>query len=397
MKFYLTYLQLELKRAYKSFPKMLLSSVFMLLIIAALAFCGEKLLYGNAGHEKAKIAFVTEDTSKLVSLATMLLQSSESISSICNFVDTDSQSAKEMLDEREVIASITIPDGFMDGLRHGTNVPLVICFSDDMTAVAGLLKELSHTAARILASTQAGIFAQHDFYYAHNLKEQLPDANYDLNEKYIKFIFSRNSLFQKNEVSATGNVSVKDYYTAGALTLFFMLFSMSFVSFLMEDTYEFKKKLFSRYMNVFQYFFSKALIVFSMFYTMYLLLSLVASALGSPALFALWYAMIPALLCLSAFIVLLYELAPNKLGGVIFIFTVSVMSAVLSGCILPVSYLPHSLAAIGSALPSTRIIRVLSGTLGHSPAAADFVYLALAFAFCFAASSMFEKKVRLSL
>lgn len=396
MKFYRTYFLLELKRAYKSFPKMLLSSILLFALIASLAFCGEQLIYGNANHQKAKIAFVTEDNSKLISITVMLLQSSESIASICDFIDTDSKSAAQMVADREAIASITIPEGFMDGLRHGTNVPIIISFSHDMTFIAGLLKELSYTATRILGSTQSGIFAQSNFYHAHNRKEELSDANYKLNEKYLGFIFSRNSIFKKVEVSTTGNVSVFHHYIAGGITLFFLLFSMSFVSFLMEDTKAFKTRLFCGYLHIWQYFMGKVLIVFSIFYVMYLLIALAAAVLLHTSLIAMWYMMIPALICLASLILLLYELAPNKLGGVIIIFLMSIVNALLSGCILPLSYLPHSLAAIGSILPTTKIIQVLSGSLGHSVAAPDVLYLAVFALLCFGATVLLEKKVRIA-
>lgn len=394
MKFYFNYIRLEFKRAYKSFPKMILGAIILLIVIGALAFCGEKLLYANSKHDKARVAFVTEDTSKLVPMVTMLLQSSESISSLCEFVNTDCETAKKLVKNNEVIASITIPEGFINGLRHGINVPIVISFADNMTSMAGLLKELSQTATRTLSCSQAGIFAQADFYTAHNTSDKLYDANYKLNEEYLGFIFKRNSLFSKTTVSTTSNISVKEYYISGGLTLFFMMFSMSFAGFMMEDTKTLKKKLFSKYINIPQYFISKIIIIFSMFYLMYLLISVPMLLFVKYNLFEFFIPMIAILLSLSSVIVMFYVISPNKLSSVILIFIFSIASAILSGCILPTHYLPTTLATIGSFLPSTHIINVIAGIIASSLAVKNIVFLLIDAIICFAVSIVFEKKAR---
>ena len=177
MNFYLNYLKIELKRAYKSFPKMLISASVLLIIMGTVAFCGEKILYANKPHDKARVAFVNEDSSKLVSMATILLKSSESISSLCEFVDADRETANSMIKCHDAIASIIIPDGFVSGLMHGLNVPITIQFSDTLPAVAALMKELSYTATRTMTCIQSGIYAQYDVYNQCNKNNLLDKAN----------------------------------------------------------------------------------------------------------------------------------------------------------------------------------------------------------------------------
>ena len=86
MDFLLRYMKLEFKRAYKSFPKMLLGAIVLVLVIGSLAYCSETLLYANEEHDRAKVALAVEDDSSLVSMATTLLESSESISIVANFI-----------------------------------------------------------------------------------------------------------------------------------------------------------------------------------------------------------------------------------------------------------------------------------------------------------------------
>ncbi len=393
MKFFINYLKLEFKRAYKSFPKMIVSAAALLAVIGLISYCGQRVLYGNRENTKPSVAFVTEDTSKLISMATMLLQSSESVSSLCTFIDTDQNTADKLLADGAVIAAITIPDGFMHGIMHGENVPITISFADNMTSVAGLLRELSYTATRTLASSEAGIYAQGDFYENHNADKLLSDANYGLNEEYLGFIFSRNTIFKKVPVSATGNISVKDHYIAGALTLFLLMFSMSFIGFVMDDNEAFKKKIFKK-INVLRYLFCKMLVMTSMYYLIYLILSACALPLAGYNLFRLWPVMLLICACLCAVIVLLFEVSPNKLSAIILVFIFTIASAIMSGCILPTSFLPRSLAAIGNLLPSTHIINVLAGAIGNSISNVSVLILISYSAVCLAAASLFEKKVR---
>ena len=359
MDFLLRYIKLEFKRILKAFPKMLLGATFLALIIGALAYGSSKLLYANEKHDKVKIAMVIEDDSSLISMATTLLQSSESISYVANFVRVNPSTADKLIDGEDFIASITIPEGFINGLMNGKHVSINVEFSKNMHAFTGIFKELSLTATKTMVSTQAGIYAQSDFYRAHNKSDSLSDANEDLNKKYLGFIFSRDSIFDSVIVSATGNVRMLTYYLAGGLVLFFMMFSMAFSSFVMNDGIILKNKLFSSKIGIYGYYLSKILVIFSMYYVIYILISIIGLLLNVN-IFRIGAIIIPVLLCLATIMVLFFEIAPNKLTAIILIFVFSTASAILSGCLIPVSYLPKTLGVIGSLLPSTPMIKVVA-------------------------------------
>lgn len=393
MDFLLRYIKLEFKRAYKSFPKMLLGAVVLVLIIGSLAYCSETLLYANEEHDRAKVALVVEDDSSLISMATTLLESSESISSVANFIRVKPKVVDKLIENQDVIASITVPEGFIDGLAKGEKISMNVKFSKNMHAFTGIFKELSLTATRTMASTQAGIYAQADMYHAHNNSDKLSEANDELNKSYLGFVFSRNSIFDSITVSSTGNVSIITYYLSGGLVLFFMMFSMAFSSFIMNDGIVLKRKLYSSRLSVFGYYFSKTIIVFSMYYIVYLMLGIVGLFIGIN-IFKIWAFMILVLLCLSSIIILFFEMAPNKLTAIILVFILSAASAILSGCIIPISYLPETLAKIGAILPSTAMIDVVAGGLDSNANLASLISLPIISVACYLVTILFEKKVR---
>lgn len=376
MKFIKQYIKIEFKRAYLAFPKMLIGAFVLILIISSLAYCGEKLLYANNEHDKARIALVIEDKSSLISMATTLLESSESISIVANFIKVSPTVAKRLMDNKEVIATITVHEGFVDGLMHGKNIPIDIEFSRTMHSFTGIFKELSLTATQTMASTESGIYAQHDMYYAHNKKDKLEEANKGLNASYLNFVFSRDSLFNITNVSSTGNVSVLTYYLSGGLILFFMMFSMAFSSFIMDDNSVLKRKLYATKLTVYGYFISKIIVVFSMYYTIFMIFS-IGGLFFNIRIINLAIYMIPVLLCMSCIVILLFEIAPNRLTGIILIFVLSIGSAILSGCIVPVSYLPNTLRSIGSFLPTTAMIDTIAGGLELGTNYYSLIYLFL--------------------
>lgn len=393
MDFLLRYIKLEFKRAYKSFPKMLLGAMVLVLIIGSLAYCSETLLYANNEHDRAKVALVVEDDSSLISMATTLLESSESISSVANFIRVKPKVVDKLIKNQDVIASVTVPEGFIDGLAKGEKVSINVKFSKNMHAFTGIFKELSLTATKTMASTQAGIYAQTDMYHAHNNSDKLSEANGELNKSYLGFVFSRNSIFDSVTVTSTGNVSIITYYLSGAIVLFFMMFSMAFSSFIMNDGIVLKKKLYASKLGVFGYYFSKITIVFSMYYIVYLILGIIGLLIGMN-IFKIWLFMILVLFCLSSIIVLFFEMAPNKLTAIILVFILSATSAILSGCIVPRSYLPDTLAEIGAILPSTAMIDVVAGGLDSNPNLASLISLPLISVACYLVTILFEKKVR---
>ncbi|MBE5926005.1 MAG: ABC transporter permease [Lachnospiraceae bacterium] len=393
MDFLLRYIKLEFKRILKAFPKMLLGAVILAFIIGTLAYGSSKLLYANKDHDKVKVAMAIEDDSKLISMATTLLQSSESISYVANFVRVKPETADKLIDGEDFIASITIPEGFINGLMTGKHVSIDIKFSKNMHAFTGIFKELSLTATKTMVSAQAGIYAQSDFYKAHNKTDNLSDANEELNKKYLSFIFSRDSIFDSEVVSSTGNVRMLTYYLAGGLVLFFMMFSMAFSSFIMNDGIILKNKLFSSPVGIYGYYLSKILIIFSMYYVIYILIGLCTIFLNLN-IFKIWAIVIPVLLCLASIMVLFFEIAPNKLTSIILIFVFSTASAILSGCLIPVSYLPKTLGLIGTILPSTPMIKAVAYGLEAGVDLVSIVRLICISVICYFGTIIFVRKVR---
>lgn len=393
MDFILRYIKLEFKRAYKAFPKMLLSSITLILIIGSLAYCGEKLLYANEEHDKAKVALVIEDDSSLISMATTLLESSNSISTVANFVKVSPSVAEKLMKEKSVIATLTIPDGFIKGLMEGNNLPINVEFSQTMHAFTGIFSELSLTATQTMASTQAGIYSQHDMYHAHNISDKLDNANKELNTKYLNFVFTRDSIFKTKTVTSTGNVSMGIYYLSGAIVLFFMMFSMSFNSFIMNDSKTLKQKLYTSKVGTYGYYASKILIVFSMYYCTFILLGIIGLFININLL-KLFICIIPTLLCLATIVVLFFEISPNRLTAIILVFILSCSSAILSGCVIPTSYLPDTLEKIGSVLPTTAMITTIASGMNSGVNFNSLVYLLITAIICYLLTILYEKKAR---
>lgn len=389
---YLNFVSLEFKRAYKTFPKILAGALILLIITGFAAFLGEKILYSK-GPDKATVAFTTEDKSKLIPMAKTLLQSSESIASICNFINTDKAHADQLVSNNEVVGSVTIPEGFIHGLATGESIPINIKFADNMTVLAGLLKELTYTATRTLASTQSGIFAQADFYNNHKAGDKLKAANKDLNEEYLGFVFARATILNKETISVTGSISVKDHYMAGGLSLFFIMFSIAFMNYIMNDKKSFKNFLFQK-INPSAYFLTKILVIASMYYVVYLITAAIVLVITSYNLFRFAFVTVFISISIASFVLLLYNIASSRLAAVMLTFAVTIISAFLSGCLIPTAYLPQTLKTLGNLIPTTHIINVFAGIIGHSLSTFSVIYLICFIPVCLALTVFVDKKGR---
>ena len=144
------------------------------------------------------------------------------------------------------------------------------------------------------------------------------------------------------------------------------------------------------------YYINKILIIFSLYYIVYLMVSGISLWLINYNMFLLAAWMIPILISMATVTVFLYEISPNQLSGIILIFIFTLISSILSGCIIPPAYLPDTLKYIGNILPSTYIINVLSGVLGHSISPNTVLCMALSTIVYFVLTVIIEKKVRVN-
>ena len=97
MKAFWSYLKMELKRAVKRLPFLVLGTAALVLLLSGGALLGKNMLYGNKISGRIKVAVVLPEQDPLSRRAMGMLQSLESVKSLCDFTNMSREEAENGL------------------------------------------------------------------------------------------------------------------------------------------------------------------------------------------------------------------------------------------------------------------------------------------------------------
>ena len=186
MKQLFIYTYLEFKRFLKILPYFIAGSIILAVIANLTSFTAKNVFnVKSLSNYKLKIAVVIEDESDLMDMLFKMLESADCTTDTCDFIETDIDSANEMIANKEVTALLVIPEGFFESIKDGTNIPIEITFSEGSNMISLILRQLSMAGAKTLSAAQCGIYTQYDIYNEHDKMFYNPDANAYLNDTYL--------------------------------------------------------------------------------------------------------------------------------------------------------------------------------------------------------------------
>ena len=159
MKSYFILIQLEVKRALKRLGYLYLGMAALLILAGTAAFLTGRLAYGDRVSERISIGVVLPENDRLAGKAMSMAASLESVSSLCDFVTVDGKTAEEGLKNGEFYAVMKIPEGLVESIMDGTNLPVRVVFPGKASVEGRIFRELTEAGAAILGSAQAGIYA----------------------------------------------------------------------------------------------------------------------------------------------------------------------------------------------------------------------------------------------
>lgn len=382
MNTFFTYLRLQFKKMFQLMPKLILATIVLAALAGAIAFYGTKLLYHNSPADKVTIALVIEDETPLMQLGLDYLQSSKSVNTFCELVSVDLETAEQLLKQKKAAAAIHFPKGFADDIVSGENTPATITFAGKTGIEQLLFKELSTAASRILSYAQADIYTIHDLYENYKFKGKR-GKHYDfINEKTLYTAFIRAQLFEVKQISSTGALSTKNFFLSSGLVLLVLLPGMSLGGFarLEEgslDALLTRNRLYSPLRLL-----AKLFVLF-LFY-LFLWIVLLGFCLDIHTLICRCIAVLPvlALFC-ACWTLFCYQLTGQETSGTLFLFFVSILSALCSGCLIPSAFLPQMIRTIGSSLPTRHLHRLFGNLLTDSGTLQRDLLILLLFAFGF--------------
>jgi len=361
----LVYLRLELKRAWKRLPHMYAGAIVLFVLLGTVALLSSKLLYGDAVSGRITVGVVLPADDVVAEKALDMISSLDSVKSICDFEYLNAESpphlssaeiqeaGQKKLHSGDLYALLVIPDGFVQDIITGVNTPVQVVLPGNKDVESRVFRELADAGAKILAASQAGIYAGNELYRRYGLESSIAVLEADLNRIYLGYSLSRGDYFLNRKISATGDVTTVQFYGISAYVLFLLLCGIPASAYLLPWQKSFARQLSLHGIGSRMVILARIMGMGTLFMAVSLPLGVLAAAKGLIAGSVLSLGII-MLVCVAAaaMVVLVYQAAGTLMGGIMLLFLAGVGQHFLAGGFLPRVFLPERLQQLAGFLPS---------------------------------------------
>ncbi len=352
------YFKLQCKKYGKILPMILAESLLLALLIVLLGAMAVKLLGQGSSLAQIKVGVVSEEEEGLTGLLVSFVEGMDSLEDNCSFELMEEQEAYEALEAGELYAAVFLPEGMLDSILNGTNLPAKIVLSRACSELeTAVFEEVAGAGGRMLSVAQAGIYAADELCLETGHTGQIAEAEAYLNDAYLNYALNRTSIFELEEVSATGKVGVITYYTA-SLLLVFLTFSAVVMGRYVKVKPDAHTMLLAAAGMRREWQYLCDIIAFAV------VVAIVGSIIGCPLLWAcaamegatdeavlLCGVYVWILFSVGLFVRLLLQICGNDNGGMGNVFAFAVVAMFASGLFIPTAFLPVTLERIGKLLP----------------------------------------------
>jgi hypothetical protein len=332
---------------------------FLIYICLTVSLCtfagllGNYFLYGKKAVDPMTILLVDEDNSMESRLFYTILSEMEEYKTLLVFEKADSITASAALAENKATAAVTIPAGFAESVKNGSNEPFSVAYSAASPIKAALVKQFTDAFTKMLTATQIGVYAALDY-----TRETGSTADYatmfrGINLRYMNIVLNRADQFEIETVSTTGETGLFEYYVFAAYVFILFAGSLLFVDLLQKTLYRATLLKLNRLgRNSFRIATESMVAVFIMLLlinTVFLSSYFVAERFDFlPMDFEINTLLIVTVALLSlavaAFTVFVAACFRSVFSAGIFVSLLSLVFLIISGGIVPVAYFPENIA-----------------------------------------------------
>lgn len=350
--------QLEIKKFIKILPVIFLETLLFGLVLLVAGKYATKAIYGGKVVSEIQVGVVAEDEDKTTDMLLRLVEGMDSIKDTASFALMSEGEAREKLGIGEIYAAVIIPEGLLDGIRSGKNIPARILLGNAQSKMeTEVFAQLSRAGAELLTTAQAGIYAADAFCGENNRTDLVKQTEDYLNAAYIKYALERSALFKEKEVNAVRGVNLTDYYSISLLLAFLSFAGLSFGRYMQIDMGERERIIKSRGIGVLQQYFIETAAFSAIFAFLGTLLSVplyLFVSFGGKSSFSISFTWIfvPVIWFLvGIFLRMLFQFVGNQAGGIGVGFLILMMVMLASGIFIPSAFLPVWVEKAGSCAP----------------------------------------------
>lgn len=404
------YFWLQLKRAFKSYPSILLVTVLTVMSIglAGFAVIRENI---NGDDKKAVVIGVVGDTeNSILQIGLSALKSFDSSRFFMDFQEMTENEAQAKLHSGDIHGYVLIPDDYIQNIWRGKNKPATfVTLSNPDNFGTILTTEVTKIVSDILTSTQVSVYSMQEI--VHNFSPGFKTAKLtdNLNFRYLDFVLHRQNTYNIEILGIADRISMGAYYICGMLLFFLLLWGISCNKFLGAENLTLCRTLKIRGIKPWYQVFAE--------YKAYFLLTLVmliifASLFGifvkyvstgipelentgilSSVSFVL--KALPVVIMITVMHKALYEMVSGTVSIILLLFIVAVGMGYISGCFYPNNFFPPQVRNIAEILPSGVGFSYLRKLMSSSLQMWDFMPITI-YTFAFAALTVGVRKYRIA-
>lgn len=380
MRLRMQYLYVELKKTIGMFPRMLLQAILLMILIGAIAFCGVKAMEKEPLAVGAGIGVVVREDNTITRMTLRYVENMESVSQICDFVQVSEEEGFRLLERREIAALVILPEQLVEGIMNGQNPAVDVIFPKNAQLEAMLFRELTESGAGLLRVAQAQIYGAADTAVEYGLTDRLSVMEAEIDSYNLAFALDRLAMYDEETVSATGQMSVLQYYAASGIVLFVLLSGMAVYPVMQQEPPSFQKQLKRQGTGTMWQLFCKwmcGFVCMALFCGIALIILELAGIIrpdigmiiqSVPVSRRNHYSVVVyigifllVLITVTTLIRMIYSLSGSRTGGILLILLVTVIMIYLSGGFIPSVFLPRIMQSLGDMLPTSYMIHAVGG------------------------------------
>lgn len=360
MRFFLIYIKMEVKRAIRYLPFLLLGIALLGILLGGGFFLGSRMLYGDEVSGRIQVAVVLPEDDPLAGKAMRMVESLESVKSLCDFQEMSREDAEAELKKGSIYAALLIPDGFVQDIMNGTNTPVTVVFPGQSRTENLIFEQLTSAGARILGAAQAGIYSGDEYLIENGRENEISTLEEEMNRLYLSANLSRKDYFKRIQISGTGDVSVAGFYAASSCVLILLFSILSVSEYLIPWNQGMRECLDAAGIGPWKRVVARVIGLGVLFFVVTICGAMIAVwknwtwiSVDSPLNFfrvTAWLFLTDV--SIAAFGNGIFQQGEGLAGGILWLFVVTMTTHFLAGGFLPTVFLPEKLRAISVWMPT---------------------------------------------
>jgi len=361
------YLKLQLKKAFRHYPSVLLVTFIAILGIAITL--GTLAFINNNSEDKQRlnIGIVGNLEESRMDIVIYALENMDDLVSSVKFISLSEEEADKAIKNGDIVGYIHIHDSYFEDVAYGDNSAAKYISADNPADLGNIMaNELAMMLSDMVVETQKGIYSAVDIAKDNNAVKDLYVKIDDLNFEYVRFIMNRQNIYETQYLGVKDKLTYGGYYACGFLVFFLMIWGISCNKIISSGNYGLYRLLYVRGLKirwqVFGEYIGYLVVTFITFMIIFAGLFTLLSGkdvgirefAGTNAFWGIGYAfkMLPVFIMFTLMHFMIYEIFTNVISSMLVQFIVAVGFGYISGCFYPNTFFPEAVQNFAAYLPS---------------------------------------------